>query len=91
MVSYGDFQREGAKTKRYRIFSRKGNKLRNKGIVAKQYYIIVLSIINVFLTSEPNFLTSGSPVANPRSGRDYSVFISKLYLYNISKFDSVGN
>jgi hypothetical protein len=28
-----------------------------------------------------NVLTSGSPVANPKCGPDYSVFIAKSYIY----------
>jgi hypothetical protein len=34
----------------------------------------VLSVIDVVLTCYSNVLTSGSPVANPKSGTDYSVF-----------------
>jgi hypothetical protein len=37
----------------------------------------ILSIINVVLTCYSNALTSGSPVANPKSGPDYSEFITK--------------
>jgi hypothetical protein len=31
-----------------------------------------------------NVLTSESPVANPKSGPDYSVFIKKYFLFNLT-------